>query len=47
MAWAHRMDESPNPGENEEAEVRLGLFCRPDKKKGMSGSSPGSWLEML
>jgi hypothetical protein len=26
MAWARRMDEGPNPGENEEPGARLGHF---------------------
>jgi hypothetical protein len=26
MAWARRMDEGPNPGENEEPGARLGCF---------------------
>jgi hypothetical protein len=46
MAWARRMDESPNPGENEEAGVRLGRFSQFGLKKGLPGSSSGSWLEM-
>jgi hypothetical protein len=37
IAWARRMDESPNPGENEEPGARLGLFRRPDKKMAVGG----------
>jgi hypothetical protein len=37
MAWARRMDEGLNPGENEEPKVRLGLFRRPDKKTAAGG----------
>jgi hypothetical protein len=32
MAWARRMDEIPNPGENEEPVARLDQYRRPDEK---------------
>jgi hypothetical protein len=43
MVWAHRMDESPNPGESEEPGTRLSPSgC----KNGFRGASRGR-LEML
>jgi hypothetical protein len=46
MAWARRMDEGPNLGENEEPGARLAFFTVRIKKR-LSGASSGSWLEML
>jgi hypothetical protein len=40
------MDESPNPGENEDPGRDWAIFRHPDKK-GLPGASPGRWLEML
>jgi hypothetical protein len=37
MAWARRMDEGPNPGENEQLGVRLSRFCRPKEKLRVHG----------
>jgi hypothetical protein len=47
MAWALRMDESPNPGENEESRARLGRITPSGWKKKSAGASSGRRLEML
>jgi hypothetical protein len=40
MTWAPRMDERPNPGENEDPGARLGRF-RPSGRKRLPGGLPG------
>jgi hypothetical protein len=47
MAWAHRMDESPNPGETEEPGARLDRIPPSGCKKRLSGAESGGRLEML
>jgi hypothetical protein len=47
MAWARRMDESPNPGENEETRARLGRISPSGCKKRRPGTELGGRLEML
>jgi hypothetical protein len=47
MAWTHRMDESPNPDENEEPGARLDRIPLSGFKNGLRGASSGTWLEML
>jgi hypothetical protein len=41
------MDEGSNPGENEEPGGATGPFSAVWMKKGLPGTSSGSWLEML
>jgi hypothetical protein len=41
------MDESPNPGENEEPEARLGRILPSECKKRLPGAESGGRLEML
>jgi hypothetical protein len=41
------MDESPNPGENEEPGARLGRIPPSGCKKRLPGAKSGGWLEML
>jgi hypothetical protein len=41
MAWARRMDESPNPDENEEPGTRLGRISSSGCKKGRPGAESG------
>jgi hypothetical protein len=49
MAWACRIDEGPNPGENEEPGARLGhFFIVPMKKMadgGLAGTMAGDALK--
>jgi hypothetical protein len=47
MAWARRIDESPNPGENEEQGARLGRIPPSGCKKRLPGAKSGGRLEML
>jgi hypothetical protein len=47
MAWTRRMDESLNPGENEEPGARMGRIPPSRCKKQMPGAESGGRLEML
>jgi hypothetical protein len=47
MAWARRMDESPNPGENQEPGAWLGRISPSGCKKRRPGAESGGRLEML
>jgi hypothetical protein len=42
MAWARRMDESPNPSENEKPGARLGRISPPGCKKQRPGAESGT-----
>jgi hypothetical protein len=46
MAWARRMDEIPNPGENKEPGARLGRISPSGCKKWRLGAESGGQLEM-
>jgi hypothetical protein len=41
MAWARRMDEGPDPDENENLEARLIRFTPSGRKKRMPKASSG------
>jgi hypothetical protein len=47
MAWARRMDESPNLGKNEEPGAWLGRISPSGYKKWRLGAESGGRLEML
>jgi hypothetical protein len=47
MAWARRMDESPNPGENKKPGALLGRISPFGCKKTAFGAESGGRLEML
>jgi hypothetical protein len=47
IAWARRMDESPNPGKNEEPGAWLGRISPSRCKKRRPGAESGGRLEML
>jgi hypothetical protein len=45
--WARRMDEGPNPDENEEPGARLGRITPSGWKKRSPGACSGGRVEML
>jgi hypothetical protein len=44
MAWVRRMDESPNPDENEKSRTRLDPSCRPWRQQ---RTDTAAWHDLL